>query len=642
MSAITGILNLDASPLDSAIPARMVESLAHRGPDASGVWHQAEIGLGHSMLWTTPESLEERQPLRSRDGTLTLVADARIDNRNELISALGLHGRPLSRITDAELILTAYQTWGEECPVRLIGDFAFAVWNQHRRELFCVRDPIGVKGIYYYHDRDRLFAFASEIKALFEAPRVPRKLNEERIAELLVFVFDDAASTSYQSIYRLPAGHCLTVGTRGLQMRRYWKWDPERELTLGSDAEYEQRFRELLTEAVDCRLRSAFPVGSTLSGGLDSSSITCIARELLKNKKDSAQTLHTFSAIFPSLPEPDLRYIDERSYMRAVSAQGSLITHEVRADQLNPLGDLETILWHQDDPLVPFNLYMHLGMYRSAREQGVRVILDGFDGDTAVSHGYERLPELAKKLRWVTLLREVKAISRRSANRSLSPRQVLWAYALRPMIPGNLENLWKRIRGQHQPLWGRESVIAEAFARRVKLDARIRHLQADDSHGFQSARETHRIGIESCLIAYALELADKTAVTCALEPRYPFFDRRLLEFCLALPPEQKLHAGWSRYILRRAMQGILPPEIQWRDSKANLSPNFYRNLLALGREMLDRILVEDATAIEGFVDMAALNTIHQRYIKCPANRDAMTLFVAAGLTTWLRQTAIAR
>jgi asparagine synthase (glutamine-hydrolysing) len=637
MSAIVGFFGLDGRPAETIDLERMVDVLSHRGPDGHAIWLEGAIGLGHRMLWTTPESLHEHQPLHSEDGTLTLVSDARIDNRKELIATLGLSRPSGSLITDAELILAAYQKWGKECPLRLIGDFAFAIWNKSRCELFCARDPIGVKS-FYYHRQSDLFTFASEIKALFKISGVPRVLNEERVAELLVLVFEDQASTFYREIYRLPAGHCMTVSALGLRLCRYWKWDPKHELILGSDAEYEEAFRELLTESVRCRLRSTFPVGATLSGGLDSSSITCIARECLR--KEPLQTLHTFSAIFPSLPEADLRCIDERSYVQTVLAGGDLVAHEVRADHLNPIGGLEDILWYQDDPLVPFNLYIHLGIYRSAREQGARVLLDGFDGDTAVSHGYERLAELARTLRWSTLLKEAWAVSRRSPDRSFSPWKVLWGYALSPLVPEALQHLWKRIRGQRHPLWDRDSVIAEAFAQRVGLAARLRQLQSGTSNVFKSAQEAHRLSLESSLIAYALELADKAAVAHFLEARYPFFDRRLLEFCLALPAEQKLRAGWSRFILRRAMQGILPPEIQWRTGKANLSPNFYRNLSAMGKETLGRVLLEDRRVVEKFVDMAALNKIYQRYTQYPSNSDAMTLFVTVGLAAWIRQTAL--
>src|SRR5262245_20600165 len=166
----------------------MVASVAHRGPDASGSWCQGAVGLGHRMLWTTPESLSEKLPLANQAGDLAITADARIDNRDELTAALGLP--PHSGVTDSMLILLAYEHWGEHCPEKLLGDFAFAIWDGRKRVLFCARDHFGVKPFYYCHS-GRLFAFASEIKALLSLPEVPRRLNEVRVADYLVPIFDD-------------------------------------------------------------------------------------------------------------------------------------------------------------------------------------------------------------------------------------------------------------------------------------------------------------------------------------------------------------------------------------------------------------------------------------------------------------------
>jgi asparagine synthase (glutamine-hydrolysing) len=174
----------------------------------------------------------------------------------------------------------------------------------------------------------------------------------------------------------------------------------------------------------------------------------------------------------------------------------------------------------------------------------------------------------------------------------------------------------------------------------VGLDDRIRQMESNRHSRFRNARETHRQSLEYPLIPYALELADKAAAACSVEASYPFFDRRLVEFCLALPADQKLRAGWRRSILRRAMQGILPPEIQWRESKANLSPNFYRNLLILGKGSLDKILTEDLDAVGDYINKAALSEVYSRYIEHPSNSDAMTLFLALTFAAWVRQSSI--
>ena len=326
MSAIAGIVRLDGAPADRANLDRMLERLAHRGPDGHGSHIADSCGLGHRMLWTTPESLHERLPLTDSTGDLTLTADARIDNREELCSLLSAP----STVTDADLILQAYARWGERCPERLLGDFAFALWDARRGLLFCARDHFGVKPFYYHHRPGRLFAFASEIKGLLVLSEVPRRLNETRVADYLVPLLEDKEITFYEEIVRLPPAHRMAVTREGVRMEQYWAPDPEREIRMKSDGEYAEAFREIFTEAVRCRLRSAFRVGSMLSGGLDSSSIVCVARELLA--KNGGGKLHTFSAIFPDVPE-----CDEREYIDEVIAGGGLEPHLVRGDQLKLL-----------------------------------------------------------------------------------------------------------------------------------------------------------------------------------------------------------------------------------------------------------------------------------------------------------------
>ncbi|HEY9875190.1 MAG TPA: lasso peptide isopeptide bond-forming cyclase, partial [Candidatus Obscuribacterales bacterium] len=302
MSAIAGIYYLDNRTVDPADLKRMVDILAHRGSDGCNIWSEGSIGFGHRMLWTTPESLLETLPLVNDTGEIVITADARIDNRDELIAVLKISDRPVEKITDSQLILSAYEQWGENCPEQLVGDFAFAIWDRRKQVLFCARDHFGVKPFYYYSS-GQSFIFATEIKALLCLPDVPRRLNEVKVADYLASPTDDTAITFYKEIFRLPPAHRLTVSHEGITLQSYWSLDPSRELRLGSDEEYASAFRKLFTEAVRCRLRSAFPVGSMLSGGLDSSSITCVARQLLAGDKNSQ--LHTFSAIFDKMTQCD-------------------------------------------------------------------------------------------------------------------------------------------------------------------------------------------------------------------------------------------------------------------------------------------------------------------------------------------------
>lgn len=256
----------------------MAACLAHRGTDGMGLWCEGPVGLGHRMRWTTPESLHETLPFSRPSEKRAITADARLDNRDELSASLNVSDRAVS---DSTLILLAYDRWGDACPERLLGDFAFVIWDGRREALLCARDPMGVKPLYYHHQPNRLFAFASEIKALLCLAEIPRRLNEQRVADYLVPILEDMEATFFRDIVRLPPGHRLLLDSRGLALQRYWSLDPAREVRLDSDEAYAEAFRTLFTDAVRARLRSAYPVGSLLSGGLDSSSITCAARSLI-------------------------------------------------------------------------------------------------------------------------------------------------------------------------------------------------------------------------------------------------------------------------------------------------------------------------------------------------------------------------
>lgn len=628
MSAIVGIRFLDGRPVDPSNLGLMLESLAHRGPDGSGVWFRGSVGLGHRMLWTTPESLREKLPLADDTADLVITADARIDNRDELISVLDLKHCVCSNITDSELILRAYAKWGESCPTKLLGDFAFAIWDARRQILFCARDHFGVKP-FYYHLSDRAYVFGSEIKALLCLPAVPRRLNEVKVADYLVPIFEDKEITFYHGILRLPPAHTLIVSRTGTQLRSYWALNPAHEILYRSDEEYAEAFRELFTEAVNCRLRSAYPVGSMLSGGLDSSSIVCVARQLLRKKPGGS--LHTLSAIFDNTPE-----CDERPFINAVLAQGWIEPHYVHADNFSPLGESGRMLWHQDEPFYAPNLFMHWSLYDAASHHGVRILFDGIDGDTTVSHGIRYLTELARSARWLTLYREAKGLSRHFTD---SPMAILVNFGLKPLAPGFVRQAWRVLRRCGRSSSDGTPVIRSDFAQRIGLDDRVQVLTTARSTLPRTAREDHWRALTRGLLPALLEVVDKAAAAFLIKPQYPFFDRRLVEFCLALPPEQKLKGGLTRMVMRRGLASVLPDEIRTRGGKSNIGPNFTRNLLTFDRKVLDDVMLNDPGSIEDYVDMDVLRETYLRYRSGPTEDDALTIWKTATLAQWLRSTA---
>ena len=403
MSGIAGVCLFQGGRVEARDVEMMLDSIAHRGPDRAGICGLGSAMFGHRMLLTTAESFNEKMPLIGRTGTILLTSDARIDNRDELIHQFGLFGRPVVEISDGELILRAFEKWGKASPEKLIGDFAFAVWDAQREEIFSARDPMGVRPFYYYRFDD-VFVFASEIKALLRFPRVPRRLNEEKVADYVALLDGDGETTFYRDICQLPAASGLLVTAAGMIKQRSWKPDPKHELSLSSTEDYVEGLREVFGEAVRCRLRSTSPVASMLSGGLDSSSIVGVPRQLLK--VNGAPKLHTYSAIFPTLAKQYPR-IDERKWIDAVVAQGGVEPHYLEADPVDPLA---AMISFSDEPLAAPNMYLDWICFQATRDQGNRVMLTGTDGDTVISYAFGYFADLASGFRWRKLLEEARAL----------------------------------------------------------------------------------------------------------------------------------------------------------------------------------------------------------------------------------------
>jgi len=661
VSGVIAVYHLDGQPVCRENLVHMNSILAHRGPDGADTWSEEVVGLGHRMLWTTPESLHERLPVVNANGDIVLTADARIDNRDELIAAVGFSEDPTERISDSALILAAYQKWGERCPERLLGDFAFVIWDRRQQTLFCARDHFGVKPLYYYYGPGHLFACASEIKALLCLPKVPRQLNEVQVADYLAGIVEDKATTFYQNILRLPPAHSATISPQGTRLHRYWALDPTSELRLGSDEEYAAAYREMFTEAVRCRLRSAFPRGSHLSGGLDSSSVTCVARKL--SQQTDTSLWHTFSNIFEEVPQ-----CDERPFINTVLAQGGYIPHYIHADRSSPLMDLERVFWHQEEPAIGPNHFLPWQLSQAASHAGVRVVLDGFDGDTTVSHGAARLTELAYAGEWETFAREANAVSQHF---KVSPLNLLQGYGLKPLEEmAKCRRWWAFVENMNQInryfkvsrreiLWqhGLKSLLSSRilqrkrkstdviypiinadFARQVRLDERVYSRKGEGLRPPRSARDEQWQTLTSANFPWVLELLDRSAAAFAIEVRHPFMDKRLIEFCLALPPEQKLYNGWGRIVMRRAMSGILPEEIRWRGGKTDMNPNFIHGLLKNSRRALDEVVLDLSGQVERFVDPYTFRELYQRLISQQKVKlaDAMTFWKVATLAHWLR------
>ena len=617
MSGIVALFARDGSGVDADRVREMHSQLAHRGPDGDGQWCDGQVGLGHHHLQTTPEGAYDDQPIRH--GSVVLTADVRLDNRDELLQQLSI-SKPPSQLPDSEVLLAAYEQWGTDCVDHLIGAFAFTIWDADHKRLFCARDHMGVKPLYYYKS-DSLFAVATEIKSILALP-VDFELNETKVGDFLIGRFGDKSNTYYQGIQRLPPAHAMTVNMADIEQWQYWDLDPTRTVRLESDAAYERRFRELFEQAVECRLRTTDSIGATLSGGLDSSSITVTARDLLP----ASETLHTFSWVFDEAAASD-----EREYIEAVTGIDGINPHNLLLDDMSVLIDSEEVFGSLDEP--PFNV-MHYAWWLTAKEasESTGVLLDGALGDSAIGYGSQLLPDLLKQAKWRRLYQTVQEVSEDTGAPKWS---VLKHAAVKPVIPEQVLRWRRSYMGQPTLEVSRNNTLDPEFVRRIGLRERYKQLYLNEPLLGYSAKEQQRASILMGLTTANLEMINHRHAQFNLEPRHPFTDKRLLEFSLAMPASQQLQDGRRRSIIRRSLQDLLPNKISNRDGKTSVSEGFWRSL-SLESARLEKMLSEPGH-LSCFLDMNELENAYERFMYGESNDpfDARALWWALSLTTWL-------
>ncbi|MDF0651000.1 MAG: asparagine synthase-related protein [Nitrospira sp.] len=628
MSGLVGIYHLDGRPVEFAILERMAHQVAHRGSDASDCWVNGPIGIGHAMLQTTPESLYEHQPWLDESGTICLALDGRIDNREDLLLSFRSTGVHLRTDTDAELMLRAYQRWGEHCPEQVIGDFALVIWDGPRRQLFCARDILGLKPFYYCLS-GASFCWASEIPPLLEHDDGHRRSNEAMIAEFLSGMIVTNSETLYEGISRLEPAHILIVRAGRIETRRYWTFDPRRRIRYLNDDDYARQFLELFEKAVRCRLRSHRPIGLELSGGLDSSSVVSALQVVCRQQPQDHDLFQTFSLVFPGLP------CDERPYIDDVVAQGSFRSHHVTPETPS-LGDfVQAVLRYQDFPDHP-NGVMNAPLRRLAQRQGCRVLLTGSGGDEWLTGSFFHYADLLRKLKFRSLLRRLRG-DHQWHSEQLSYDLFsfpLVQFGLLPLIPQSCRTLGKRLLGRtNMPDW-----MSPVMWRRTHMQERLRrasYVPPDCSYAQQDLfRSTiHGLGV------HGIEMDERASSFFGLENRHPFNDRRLIEFALALPEDQRWR-NRPKFILRHALGEMLPLSVRERVDKADFSCIFAHTLIA---EPIMAIFRSLSVSSMGWVDGCKVWADYQRMATCYSrgNEDyrfyVASLWMILGVELWFRR-----
>jgi len=633
MSGIVGIYNLDGRPVNPALLMRMIDKIAYRGPDGLGDWIDGPIGLGHVILHTTPESIHEKQPLIDENGNFCIVLDGRVDNREELQTALEAKGARLQTGTDVELILRSYDCWGVECLKKIIGDFAFSIWDRQNRQLFCARDPLGIKPFYYYIDGST-FLFGSELRPLFEDTNVQQRPNEGMIGEYLAVAITDNEETLYQDIFRLPPAHFLLVRPGMFQKERYWDINPAKEVRYRTDEEYAEHFLEIFKEAVRCRLRSHRPVGAELSGGLDSSSVVGVIQSLYREEGLNDLGFETFSLVFPGLG------CDESGYIKDVAQMWHIESNAVCTDDMALTSCYtEQVHRYQDFPDYP-NGVMLYPLMSLAKEKGFRVLLTGLGGDEWLAGSLYHYADFLRQFKILSLIRQVRYD--RQFNDDGIPAVTLPSIpVLRlgvfPLVPWTWRYLIKRVLGRT----GIPSWIDAQFARRIRLYERLNRENIRLRFSTFAQQDIYNNNLAYGFLFHGYESGNRSESWFGVEKRHPFMDKRVVEYALALPEEQRWRWDQPKFVVRRAMQGLVPERILRRDTKADFSHVFAEALqVRESGRLFDSLLIESMRWVDGEI----LRKIYRKMAQNFASGDptyisyVWKLWMTFGIELWFNTT----
>jgi asparagine synthase (glutamine-hydrolysing) len=544
--AVVGSPDTDRNTID-----RMRDRIAHRGPDSARTWtsvtDSGSVALAHRRLAIIDLSEAASQPMFSADGAVALIYNGEIYNYIELREELRSLAHVFTTESDTEVLIAAYAQWGTDCLKRLNGMFAFALWDARRNQLFVARDRFGEKPLFYSRLPRGGFAFASEAKALFAHPGIPASVDDEAVAAYIAGRYDESDETTlFKGINRLPGAHAMTVGGSGELTRSWCYWTPDfsvsRERYRERDAV--EQFRHLIERSVSMRLRSDVPVGTSLSGGLDSSTLVALVAKM----KDARGivTQNTFSARFDGDPA-----LSEGPFIDLVASATGVNAHMTSPDPARLIEESQRIHYHQEEPFLSASIYLQWCVMRLATTHRTTVILDGQGADELLG-GYQyyfptHQRDLLETRHWWSALRETLLFSRR-LNRASR------------LYPESARRFNSRV-----------ALGYEAMAR-IALK-RAQPSPDEDLRGVPPlARGARHRRLRARALLYdslpqLLRYADRNAMAFSRETRLPFLDYDLVDFVAGLPERALVGDGWQKLILRRAGQGIVPPQVLWRADK---------------------------------------------------------------------------
>jgi asparagine synthase (glutamine-hydrolysing) len=620
VSGIVAIFNLDGRPVERQQFDPMLDAMAHRGPEGLGRFCEGQAALGHAMLRVTPESFAEVQPLCDEAGAIHISFDGRIDNRRELRELIEAAGAPVRSDTDPELVLKAYQSMGEDCVHKLLGDFAFAIWDSKQRRMFCARDHSGIRPFYYYCDA-RTFLAASELQQILHHPGIPQEPNEGLIGEYLAGRLITREETLYRGVMRLAPAHMMIVTERGLRISRYYDLDPSRAIRYRTDDQYAEHFLEIFKDAIRCRMRARNGVASELSGGLDSSSIVCTAQSMIRAGEISVPKFEAFSLVYN---EPST---DERIYANDAASKWDVKLNWIQPYEIDMQESINGVRRSREWGEHPNGPHFR-NLRQAVADQGIRVLMTGLGGDQFLTGSEYYYAELLSGFKLAELMRVLKTDTRfgvpgTSGHNRL--KSLLW-WGLRPMLPDKL-------RQRFSDLVPRErfpAFIPAEFAHRIDLIGRLRALPERPAGMSFSQRSIFEEFVNGWMV-HVMEREDRSTALVGIEQWHPYYDLRLIEFCLAIPEDQRARTNCIKYVLRNAMKGLLPESIRTRLTKGEFSETLVRLFDRFGgADFFDHLTIAE----KGWVDGNLAYKVAKERLGNFANSNLWPLMNAFAIEVW--------
>ncbi len=635
MSAIFGILRFDGGEVSARELERMSNALAHRGPDGCKFLVDGPAGLGHCLMRVNQEDLFEKQPLHDREADIMLVADLRLDNRDELAAAFGIVAAQLRDMPDSALVMRAYKKWGKACAERLLGDFAFAIWDGRTKELLLGRDHMGQRYIHYHRGKG-FFAFATELKALWALADVPRKpCDTEIVKYLLLDPRRGEGVTFLEDIWGVPSGTTITVEQDGATAtRRYWEPRAGAEHLDRDEAYYIETYRRIFTEVVECRIRRlTAPPALCLSAGYDSAAIAGLCRPILAAQ---GRKLITVSSVMPENYRGPLRcarrwiefcrcdmpHLDVRYFVRRGE---TLFTNVEKACQAA-------------DGVPRVEQYVVDALFQKAADAGARLIMDGLGGDQTLNQrGGGALAHLLRTGQVRRFLSEFGSHLRMSGHS-------LWV-TLRRDVAGRFVPRWlgraaRAVRSGFAPLWS-DAPIAPGFAAAAIKTGAIDKSEILGRYWFDNDVRTRTQRILRNWMASAGRNDANAAAAHGLDVTRPLMDKRAVEFGLAIPEDLYVKNGRNRYLACRALADVYPAEFQTRSRDQDLLEPDYAGMLNDSRPRLKAELARLAgnPTLRRYIDFGKLEKMFEASVAAPTLNPldglALRTLRAAQYIAWL-------